>query len=322
MGRFFKYFWLLFFAYFIFAHPLIIYRATSGDKDLSTTDGKTALIYLAISLFLWALILGIALYQIYKYSFRALIQMRWLMQSGTPLQAKIIGVANIRTSKNIEQKELQLEMPNLEGSIIRHKLPVNDSKPYEHRFEKGKHITVRVDPSFKRYPYIVLDGATGTVNYGLYLLWILALAAVVAAYVYFYQTESQGYGWRFMILWHPLIMSATAMLGFGTIFYIIFAVFLGGRVFGGKNLAKIKFAGIQTMARITNANQTGTYVNELPQVKFDLEFTDKTGRTWNTSLKKIVSMLDLPHVRQPEAAIFYLPDNPKEVRFADDINDK
>jgi len=321
LGRFFKYFWLVFIAYFIFVHPVIIYRATSTPQDFRTVDGRMALVYLGISLLLWGLIFGVALYQIYKYSFGALIQMRRLAQSGTPLKAKILRVDHLRTRKQMEQKEVLLEMPNLQGTTIRHRMPVNDSRPYEHRFEAGKQITVLVDPSFQKYPYLIPEGATGKVNYSLYLAWLAALTAIAGAYTYFYQAESQGYGWRFMKPWHPLIISAIALLFFGLILYFIFGRLLGGRNLGGKRLARIKFDGIQTMARMTNIGQTGTYVNEQPQVKFDLEFTDNTGHTRNVSLKKIVSLLQMPNVQQPEVAIFYLPADPRVVRFAADIND-
>ncbi|QJB40572.1 hypothetical protein HF324_23140 [Chitinophaga oryzae] len=75
------------------------------------------------------------------------------------------------------------------------------------------------------------------------------------------------------------------------------------------------------MAEVVSASQTGTYINEQPQVKFELRYKDEYGKTYNTELKKIVSLIDLGMTRQETVSVFYLKDKPSEVAFADDLDD-
>lgn len=65
--------------------------------------------------------------------------------------------------------------------------------------------------------------------------------------------------------------------------------------------------------------QTGTYINEHPQVRFELEYEDLHGITHRTSYKKIVDLLEMEITRAKVLPIFYLADQPQHVAFASDL---
>lgn len=70
-----------------------------------------------------------------------------------------------------------------------------------------------------------------------------------------------------------------------------------------------------------SANQTGTYINEQPMIRFELEYTDAMQQVRRASLKKIVNLLDLSVTKQETVDIFYLKDQPERIAFASDLNE-
>lgn len=321
MGKFFRYFWTLFILYFIFGHPAIIYYNIRSTDNLASQDGKLTLFYLGLSFVLWFLVLAVSLYFIYRNSFIAQKNVQELLRNGIPASATIIESKKLKSyNKSYELKELVLELKNLQGEKIRHKMQVNDSRPQERRYEAGNHVNLRIDKDFEKSPFIILQDTQTKINFQLYVIWVLFAAAVIYYYVYSYNLESLGYGWRFLVFWHPLIISPLAIFLFGSIFYFIIFKLMGKLTFTGKDAMKIKFCGIRTTAKILSTSQTGVSINDQPEVKFELEFTDKKGITRHAVLKKIVPLIHLSSVNTRSKEIFYLPENPEKVAFSDDLN--
>lgn len=103
-------------------------------------------------------------------------------------------------------------------------------------------------------------------------------------------------------------------------FSSVFNMSLIGRLLvGGKHNLRLKFYGKKTKASLRNAKQTGLTINNQPQVLFEIEYTDETGRKYQVKLKKIVSLLNLGMAREKELMIFYLPDEPHTIAFAEDL---
>ncbi|WP_419870267.1 hypothetical protein [Chryseobacterium sp. CT-SW4] len=307
--------------YFIFVHPAVIYYNTVNYDDLSLRDGKLALFYLALSILLWLIVFGISFYFIYRGGFMAKRNIRYLETYGTRVSAVIKEIKNVKLfSGKWETKDLILELKNFSHETILHKMTINDSRPQEKRFIKGKIIYLRVDPSFTKNPYVTLENIKSRINYKLYLIAGFLLAAVIYYYYYAYQHENGGYGWRFMELSHPLLLSPAIMLFFNGIIYLIVRTFIFNKL-SPKEQLQLKFKGVRTKAIIEDISQTGTYINEQPQVKFTVQFTDRQGRQHNTSIKSIVSLLDIGKISQlKEREIIYLPDDPQTFNFTDEIN--
>lgn len=321
--RIFKYFWILFFLYFIFVHPAIIYYGTDfRNVDLSKADPEKSLIYLVLSFVLWSFIFCFSFYLLMKYSFIKQKNISQIIKNGVRLPARIIEIRPQKSfNKKIDLKTVFLEFDNLEGEKVWQKIDVSDSRPQENRFEVGKTLYLRVDENLKKSPLFVLEDIRTKINAIPYILWIVFLLGVLYYYNYSYNLESAGYGWRFLSFEHPLISIAGFLIFFSGIFYLILRFFIFKKLNIGKEPVILKFRGLKTYAKVIQVEQTGTYINEQPEIQFDIEFTDHTGRIRRAKIRKIVSLVDVGSVRlDTEKEIFYDKKNPDSVMFEEDIN--
>lgn len=72
--------------------------------------------------------------------------------------------------------------------------------------------------------------------------------------------------------------------------------------------------GLQGEAKILSRDQTGVYINELPQVKFLLKITSPYGETYEMEYKDVLSMLDIGSVNVgAKLPVFIDPNNNKNI---------
>lgn len=72
--------------------------------------------------------------------------------------------------------------------------------------------------------------------------------------------------------------------------------------------------GIRGIAEILSREQTGIYINDLPQIKFSLKITLQDGKTYAAEHKDIVNLLDLGSVEVgARLPVFIDPDNEKNM---------
>lgn len=72
--------------------------------------------------------------------------------------------------------------------------------------------------------------------------------------------------------------------------------------------------GIKGEAEILWREQTGTYINELPQVKFKLRIKTSLSEPYELEYKDVVSMLDLPSIKVGAILPVYVdPNNDKNI---------
>lgn len=88
---------------------------------------------------------------------------------------------------------------------------------------------------------------------------------------------------------------------------------LGEFLYNGMLRKRIQKNGVDTLGKIISARQTGTYVNEQPEIELTLSYKvngkDMTGVT-----KSIISLLDLSKITEgTELVIKYLPDEPEKI---------
>lgn len=323
MLRGFSFFWIIFIGYFIFVHPAIIYYSTGYESvDLSTVSPNTALSMLALSVTLWLIVGCLSLWVLLRYTYFAQRNIRILLRDGVRLRTKVVGVTLLKgaSSKSVP-KTIVLELVNLEGETIRHSMSFNDSKPEQQRYQVGSICYLRVDPSFTKRPSVLLEESLVKINWSLPLVWLLFVASAIYYFQFSYDLESAGYGWRFLSFWHPLIIIPACCLFFPGILYgLIKFVFMKKMNMGGK-VEFLKFKGKRALASITRVEQTGTMINDQPEIRFHVEFLDGAGRNVSAQIKKIVSLIDVAQVRsQKEAFVFYDPNNTQTVAFEEDIS--
>lgn len=317
-------FWLLYMLFFAIPFPVFMYYAINSEFDVTTLKDKNpwlALSLAALSIILWLVVL-LGYFQ--KWILQIFITKRNLeniKRNGVNREAKIISAVKISGPKaKYNTYELELLFKNLSDTEIIHKTEITDSKPHERRFEAGKKLNLILNRDPKKLPAFVIASSNASLNpSGLMLRilgWVLLLALVAGYYLYAYQDESYGMGWRFMSFGHPLIVCPIVL-----IFYRYLLRFILKKLTGlGDNSVLIKFKGIKTQAKLISVSQTGTYINEQPMMRFELEYTDNKHHIHRNSLKKVVGLLELDITKQAQIEIFYLPENPNEIAFADDLN--
>lgn len=317
-------FWIIYMLFFAIPFPMLIYYNTKDDSMSNLMDENPwyPLSMLAISVLLWAILL-IGYYQkwvIRTFSIKRNIEK--LKTTGEPREAKILESSKIyKRGAAYDSYELTLRFKNLRGSTIMHKTTVNDTKPYERRYETGKTVGILLDKEVNKVPYFIFATTEVSIKKMVIFLtnmvWLIFTSIVVGYYVYSYHLESRGMGWRFMGISHPLLTCAFMLL-----VYRVFGTFIAHK-FTSKpsQLYLIKFKGMHTTARVLKVSQSGTYINEQPMINFELEFTDDFNHKHRASIKKIVDLLDLDSVRQEYYSIFYLKEDPQKIAFEKDLNE-
>lgn len=194
---------------------------------------------------------------------------------------------------------------------------------------------MRIDPAL-RTPAMIPEGITVATNVSYAarnIGFFLGLILFSAGYLVFsYWLQSKGYGWRFMHFWHPWVTIPLWGLFFGVLLDVVIVKLAGdeggfmGALMGGSAIGAsaptkelvLVLKGKMATARVLDAQQTGMYINEQPQIRFELEFTDHRNRLHRVTFKKIISLLNLGGVQPGERSILYLPEDPQQVLFAEE----
>lgn len=319
-------FWTLYSLFFAIPFPMIIYYSTNHPDDidgLRDADPWLSLGLVAVSILLWLVVL-VVFYQKWVLNvFTSKKNIEYLKREGEPREARILSANKLTgPGAKMDTYELGLSFKNLVGTEIVQKTGVNDSKPFERRYEVGKKVMLLIDKEMKRIPYFIFSGTVAKINTTIVLLrslgWLALAAALSGYYVYAYQSESHGLGWRFMSFGHPLIVCPLILLCYRVLVDLIVNK-LGGDY--KDNSPLIKFKGLKTNARLISASQTGTYINEQPMIRFELEYTDEKQQKYNGNIKKVVNLLDLNSIKVEYMEIFYLKSDPKRIAFASDLNE-
>jgi hypothetical protein len=319
-------FWTLYSLFFAIPFPMIIYYSTSNPDDINSLRDSNPWLSLGIvagSILLWLVVLVVFYQKWVLIYFTYKKNIEYLRKEGEPREARILSVKKLALKgAKMDAYELWISFKNLVGTEIQQKAAVNDSKPFERRYEAGKKVGLLIDKELKRIPYFIFTGTEIRINKGVVLLrslgWLALVALLVGYYVYAYQSESHGMGWRFMSFGHPLIVCPLVLL-----FYRILVDLVVNKLGGDykDNTPLIKFKGIKTNARLISSSQTGTYINEQPMIRFELEYTDEKQQKHNGNIKKIVNLLDLNSTKVEYVEIFYLQSDPQRIAFASDLNE-
>lgn len=321
MKGFWSYFWMVYMLFFAIPFPMLIYYNTR--EGLSDTNPYLAITWLVLSLVLWIILVQRWFRNWILLPFKMKRNIDYLLREGERKEARIVESKDGKQVRpDMVTKEMTVSLRNFVGTEITEKLELVDTKPGEMRYEKGRLIYLMIDKTLKLRPYLMVDTAQADVKAGrmllTVLLWLLLVGAIGWYYYFSYNFENDGYGWRFMKFYHPLVLCPLILFATRFGLGMLLKLFSGG---DPDTLLQIKYYGVQTMAEIVKASQTGTYINEQPQVKFELRYKDEYGKTYDAELKKIVSLIDLGMTRQETVSVFYRKDKPSEVAFADDLDD-
>ncbi|ARQ89148.1 MULTISPECIES: hypothetical protein [Stenotrophomonas] len=309
-------FWGAFLLFFALPFPCILYLGTSWPVALVDRSAPwQALLLLALSLALWLTLLFAFLHYLLLAPPRALHRVQSILVDGEPRSAMIEQAEQTGVQvRGFAQWKLQLSFKNLSGTPIREQMLVVDSKPQLHRFEVGRHIDARLGRTPGAFPNIVLDGAQPELDVA--SLWrrgigaALGIATVAAAYVGAYRLQSEGLGWTFLSFGHPLLVCPLVLCG-----YALGLRLLGRLLHADARGDALKYRGIGVEARVVKVRQTGTYLNEQPQVEFQLEYIDREGNVQQARVRRFIPLIELANIPREHVTLLYDPDDRSNVRL-------
>src|SRR5690606_39158230 len=309
--------------FFIFIFPMIfeyvpMLGGGAGVAGYRYSSPIMAIIYLSGGLIAWSLFIIWYYRSFIKPMNQEYNNVASVLRDGVRVKAHIESVHVLEETPSYKTVELELSMKNLSGTTILYPYEINDTKPYENRYPIGKSLDMRIDPQI-RSPYILPEHIQVERNntFKIYFLGFVCLVIFCVAYLVFsYWLQSNGAGWRFLHFWHPWVTIPLWGLFFG---WLIMGVVVGGLFGENEDEVELIFKGKEAAANVLKAEQTGTYINELPEIKFEIEFSDQHGITHRSSFKKIVNLMDLHQVGQKDRVILYLPEDPQKTMLADRI---
>ncbi|HAY3551309.1 hypothetical protein KRE47_11145 [Elizabethkingia meningoseptica] len=310
-------FWGLYLLFFCIPFPIIIYTATASESDMPASSMYWSWFWLAVSAILWLYLICFFVNQFLLIPVKNKSIIQDILKNG--IQRKGIVTDRIilknETTKNQQLLQLKLRFENLNLFFIEDELFFVDSRPEENRFEKGKEINVLLNRNASSGPpFFVLEGQKTQYNVQSMVFRVLGLVLfmvyIAGVYLYFYNKESKDTGWQFLTFMHPIIFSGFMIL----LFVLVYQLILQPLMFGKKWHQRLLYTGKKTAAEIRNVRQTGTYVNEQPEIRFDVSYTSDKGVVYQAIYKKIVPLMDLSKLqREGLIDIFYNDIKPEKI---------
>lgn len=282
-----------------------------------------AMVCLLLSVILWGIVWWLLVRRLVLAPFRQKKALEHVLEKGTRVEGEIrkSEIKGRRANGKVVQSIL-FSLRNFSGEEIVEAMEFIDTRPDERRFEVGKKVMLRIDGEMKRLPAVTLEEASPKLRPAWILLYVLVCLAVAAAvawyYVFSYQLQNNGSGWRFLVLYHPLVLCPAILL----VAHLGLDKLLDLLVATPKNGLELKYYGRRAEANVVSVAETGTYINEQPQMRFELSYTDYRGRTHAATLKRIVPLVQLNLIQAKTLPVFYLADHPERVALAEDVDGK
>jgi predicted permease len=314
-------FWTIYTLGFTVVLPTVLYYNIDSMESSPEQSATMAFIYLGLGIIIWlAIILWYSRFFI-KLVFTDKQRLEKTATEGITIVAKITGKTQAGTERDTAVLNLKLAFNNLAGTAVEIPYQLNDGKPYENRFEVGNTIEMRASLDGDNSTFVPKTMQVvrnkGIVFFCSFIFLFLIMAAIVYP-VFSYQQESQGAGWRFLSLLHPWIMVPLINLAVGAFIWFIIS-FIGKASGSSTHPLRMVLHGIKTTGTILSYGQTGMYINEQPQVQFEIEYTDQRGIRRTILYKKIVSLLDIHKIATGSKEIMYEDTQSQNIIFYEDL---
>lgn len=314
-------FWSIYTLGFTVALPTFLYYNTGSWEEPPQESATIAFLYLGLGIVSWLAIIGLYSHFFIKLVFTEKRRLEKTAAEGITIIAKIMKKMQVDTIHDAAVLDLRLAFKNLVGTPVELPYQLNDGKPHERRFEVGNTIEMSASLVGKNATFvpktIQISRNKGFIIFYAFI-FLLILAAAVGYPIYSYALESQGSGWRFLRLSHPWISVPLINMGVGAFIWVLLS-FIGRASGNPEQALRMVMYGIKTTATVLSYRQTGMYINEQPQVQFEIEYTDDQGNTRTTLCKKIVSLLEIHKLDNGPKEIMYLSHEPEKIIFYEDL---
>ncbi len=239
-----------------------------------------------------------------------------LQRNGKHVDAEVTKVVSRkRTESGNYLTEIEISFPNLVGTMITTSMEFEDTKPEQKRYEVGKKFALKLNTQ-KPVDGLPWINAEGEIHQNKPISrWLFAFSFVyaIATFIGHYTLFSDGQGWRFITLLHPWV--ATPFIGLG----MMGATSRIEKKLKGRNSSsgnynlefELLLYGVETQGKITKSSQTGTYINEQPEMVYTVSFTDRKGETHFIDQKEVVLLNEMKNYQPGDVRVLYLPSDPK-----------
>lgn len=304
-------FWFYYMFAFIYAFPLVFSYIGSFE-----THPWMSILALILGIILWVTFIWMIYNQQFKNPNTRLDEAKWLQRNGKLVEAKITRIISKKQIKeNYNVLDLEVEFPNLVGTIIKTTINIHDTKPYLNRFDEGNKINLRLNTKEQpQLPWIMAEGEIGSNNVSRKWLFPFSIVYAIATFLFHYQLNSHENAWQWLSLFHPWVWTPA----FGMFLFYLIAK-LANMILGGSDSKtnELVLNGMEAIGQITKAEQTGKFINEQPQMRISISYTDKNGKKHFTEIKQVVLLTDLHNFKEGDKKLLYLPDEPERVMFLD-----
>jgi len=283
------------------------------------TKPIVATIFLGLGIILWTvqhlLIIGLI-----RHPYRLKKKHKKVQETGKPVQATILSSEIVSRDGNWPVYNLVLIFKNLVGSPVKAILKTSDTKPHERRFETGKHLDLRLNQNDLEPPFTVTTGKYEVSKRILLWVWLFFdIAYSIALFLVSYHFQSNGMGWRFLGLHSPWVWAP--IVGISSLVFMT-------KIYGLKSdetqesaytfhsaskstdLAQLLLHGRTSYGEILGYNQTGTYINDQPMIRFNIQYENENGDLVHGYHNQIVMLTELHTLRKAKIEVLYLPGNP------------
>ncbi len=238
-----------------------------------------------------------------------------LRRNGKLVDAEITEILSKKeTKRGYLATEFAVSFPNLAGTPISSVMDFIDSKPHLNRYEVGKKLPLRLNTKKGgEIPWLISDGELVREKSRKRWLYVFTIVYAIVVFIVNYIVFSNGTGWRWLTLYHPWVIIPY----WGIFTERIVGKTLGkiGAGFSGDDSTELLLHGVEAVGKITKANQTGKFINEQPEMKFSINYTDKKGQTHYVEKKKIALLSEMHRYQLGEVKLLYLPNSPQTIEL-------
>lgn len=251
-----------------------------------------------------------------------------IQATGKPVRAQVLSYEVTGETQGMPNLDVIIGFVNLVGSQVKAKLSLVDSKPHERRFQPGGYMDLRLNQeNFEP----ALTGAEADYDLKPRIwawIWLFFnIAYAIGLFLVSYKLHSNGYGWRFLTPASPwllapflgifLLLFLTRLIGKGD--NLVHSAYYFASTKSMKEFGEILLYGHVARGEITSYSQTGTYINEQPQIRFSVKFHPHSGYEEHRTFKQVIPLIELHGLKNAEVEILHLP-HKKNVFLLDYVN--
>ncbi|ETD68417.1 hypothetical protein V757_10195 [Pelistega indica] len=222
-----------------------------------------AQIALGIGSAAWLLYLGYIAKKFIYAPLTAIKQTQTVRQNGKQVKAEVLSKTLLQEKSDYQLIKILVSFPNFQGTDVTTYVELKDTQPTMKRFEKGRVINVFLN-SQGSHPLLIVEGAesnTHSLAFGV-LFWVFTLCYALLTFAYWTSMLSGQFSIQYLSLLHPWVLIPLGAL------FIFKVMGFASRIGRSPAIEQLILYGKKTNATIDDYHQTGTFINEQPQISF------------------------------------------------------